>query len=179
MLTEYDVMVIRNDEKSARAILALSPEAIILSPGPGTPREAGICNELVVKACSASLPVFGICLGMQSIAHAFGGKIRHAKNIMHGKVSVIEHDDSAMFAAIPKKFNATRYHSLAVEKKNLPDCLKITAESCDDAEIMALRHKTQPIWGVQFHPESIASEYGLAIIENFITLFGSSKDTKK
>ncbi len=162
--------VIRNDEMSIAQILAMAPEAILLSPGPCTPNEAGICVPLLQQA-PADLPILGICLGMQSMGQAFGGKVIRAKEIMHGKTSPIEHDNSGIFEGLPSPFTATRYHSLAVEKESLPDSLHPNAWTAD-GEIMGVRHKTQPIHGLQFHPESIASEHGHALIGAFLGLAG-------
>lgn len=162
--------VIRNDDISAAEALAMGAKAVLLSPGPCTPNEAGICLELI-KTAPDTLPILGICLGMQSIGQAFGGKVIRAKQIMHGKASPIEHDGSGVFAGLDTPFNATRYHSLSVERKSLPDCLAANAW-VEDGEIMGLRHKTKPIHGLQFHPESIASENGHALIAAFLGLAG-------
>ena len=162
--------VIRNDDMSVNEILAMAPEAILLSPGPCTPNEAGVCVPLLQQA-PVDLPILGICLGMQSMGQAFGGKVIRAKEIMHGKTSPITHDNSGIFEGLPSPFTATRYHSLAVEEKSLPDCLHANAWTAD-GEIMGVRHKTQPIHGLQFHPESIASEHGHALIGAFLGLAG-------
>lgn len=158
----------RNDKISADAVLA-EADAIILSPGPCTPNEAGICLELVEKAAQARAPLFGVCLGMQSIGQAFGGKVVRAPKLMHGKVSTIRTKGQGLFQDLPETFSATRYHSLGVERESLPDCLEITAED-ESGVIMALAHRHLPICGVQFHPESIASEHGHAILRNFLSL---------
>ena len=165
-----ETQVIRNDDKSVNEILAMAPQAILLSPGPKTPKEAGVCVPLLQQA-PHDLPILGICLGMQSMGDAFGGKVIRAKEIMHGKTSPITHDNSGIFEGLPNPFTATRYHSLAIEKKTLPDCLHINAWTAD-GEIMGVRHKTQPIHGLQFHPESIASEHGHALIGAFLGLAG-------
>ena len=165
-----DLKVIRNDELSVKEIEKLNPEKIIISPGPATPNEAGVSLE-VIDYFKDKLPIFGICLGHQSIAQSFGGEVIRAKNMMHGKTSVmniLEHDD--IFKNLPKEFKATRYHSLTVNKENIPNNIEILAISEDDKEIMALKIKDLPIYGVQFHPESIMSEYGHEIIDNFLKL---------
>ncbi|MCJ8322351.1 MAG: bifunctional anthranilate synthase component II/anthranilate phosphoribosyltransferase [Rhizobiales bacterium] len=165
-----DIEVWRNDKISVAEIIAKQPEAIILSPGPKTPDDAGICLDLIAKT-NGDIPIFGVCLGHQSIAQIFGGTVVRADEIRHGKTSTISHIDDILFENIPNKFEATRYHSLTVDPKTLPDCLKVTAKT-DDGVIMALAHKTKPIYGVQFHPESIASEYGHEIIGNFLRSAG-------
>lgn len=162
--------VIRNDDKSVADILGMNAQAILLSPGPCTPNEAGVCLELLEKAPD-DLPILGICLGMQSMGQAFGGKVIRAKEIMHGKISPVEHDNTGIFEGLPSTFNATRYHSLAVERESFPDSLAINAWT-EDGEIMGLRHKTRPVHGLQFHPESIASEHGHALIGAFLGLAG-------
>lgn len=162
--------VIRNDDLSVEDALALGPKAVIISPGPKTPTEAGICLEFLKKA-PEELPIFGVCLGMQAMGQAFGGKVIQAKEIMHGKVSPVEHDGTGLFADIPSPFNATRYHSLAVDKASLPNSLVANAWT-EDGEIMSVRHTYRPIHGVQFHPESIASEYGHELIGAFLKLAG-------
>ena len=162
--------VIRNDVMSAADALALGAKAVLISPGPKRPEDAGMLLELL-KQAPKELPMFGVCLGLQAIGQAFGGNVVQAKHIMHGKVSPVEHDGSGVFKALPSPLNATRYHSLALEEHSLPDCLHINART-KDGEIMAARHKTRPIHGVQFHPESIASEYGHEMIDNFLKLAG-------
>ena len=162
--------VIRNDVMSAADAIALNPQSVIISPGPKTPNEAGMCLEFL-KTAPEDLPIFGVCLGLQSIGQAFGGKVIRAKAIMHGKVSPVLHDGTGVFMNIASPFNATRYHSLALDKDSLPDCLIVNGTTSDD-EIMSAHHKTRPIYGVQFHPESIASEYGHEIIDNFLKLAG-------
>jgi anthranilate synthase component 2 len=147
-----------------------SPEAIVLSPGPCSPNEAGICLELV-KAAAGKIPLFGVCLGHQTIGQVFGGVVTNAPRLMHGKTSEITHDSTGVFKGLPSPFTATRYHSLIVEEETLPDCLKVTARS-EDGLIMGLAHKDYDIHGVQFHPESIASDCGHKILENFLSLAG-------
>ena len=165
-----ETKVIRNDDMSAKEALALGAKAVLISPGPKTPDEAGMCLELLAQA-PHDLPILGICLGQQSIGQAFGGKVIRAKQIMHGKVSEIQHDSTGLFKGLESPFNATRYHSLSVERKSLPSSLSANAWT-DDGEIMSLRHKTRPIHGLQFHPESIASENGHALIEAFLKIAG-------
>jgi anthranilate synthase component 2 len=165
-----DLKVIRNDELTIKEIEKLNPQKIIISPGPATPNEAGISLEVIDKF-KYKKPIFGICLGHQSIAQAFGGEVIRAKNMMHGKTSqmnIIKHNQ--LFHNLPNNFRATRYHSLTVNKNNLPEKIEILAKSEDDNEIMALKIKDLPIYGVQFHPESIMSEYGYEIIDNFLKL---------
>jgi len=165
-----DLRVIRNDEMSIEEIKALNPEKIILSPGPATPDDAGVTLD-VIREFADTTPIFGICLGHQSIAQAFGGEVIRAKNMMHGKTSQIEVEcETPIFDAIPTEFRATRYHSLTVNQENLPDVIIPTAHSKDDHEIMALQIKDRPIYGVQFHPESIMSEYGHEMLGNFLKL---------
>ncbi len=165
-----DLKVIRNDEMSVEEIEKLNPEKIIISPGPATPNEAGITLE-TIEYFQDKLPIFGICLGHQSIAQVFGGDVVRAKNMMHGKTSMVETTkDSAIFKDLPEVFRATRYHSLVVDKNTLSDVIEPLAYSTDDNEIMALKVKNKEIYGVQFHPESIMSEYGHEIIDNFLKL---------
>ncbi len=160
--------VVRNDAASPADILARAPEAIVLSPGPCTPAEAGICLELIETA-AGRVPILGVCLGHQAIGQAFGGRVIRARAPMHGKVSPVTHAGSDVFAGLPSPFAATRYHSLIVEQDTLPDTLEATAWTADGT-IMGLRHRTLPIFGVQFHPESIASEHGHALLANFLAL---------
>ena len=166
-----DVRVVRNDELTVKQVEALRPERIVISPGPCTPNEAGISLELIAKLGTRQ-PILGVCLGHQSIGQAFGGKVVRAKKIMHGKTSMIHHDGQGVFAALPDPFEATRYHSLVVERDSLPDCLEITAwtEDADGGfdEIMGLRHRNLPIEGVQFHPESILTRVGHDLLRNFL-----------
>ena len=160
--------VIRNDKASVNEVLALKPDAIVLSPGPCTPNEAGICLDLIAAA-GKCIPMLGVCLGHQSIAQAYGGKVVRAPQLMHGKLSTIRHSGKSVFKGLAKSFQATRYHSLTVERETLPPELEITAET-DDGLIMGLRHKSQNVHGVQFHPESIASEHGHDLLANFLSL---------
>ncbi len=160
-----EVVVKRNDEISIEEIIKLNPEGIVLSPGPCTPNEAGICLEVIEKL-KGLYPIFGVCLGHQAIGQAFGGKVVKT-HPMHGKVSEIFHQQKSLFKSIPSPFKATRYHSLIIEKESCPQDLEIIAETAEGI-IMAIAHKKHKIFGVQFHPESIASEYGLKIIENFL-----------
>lgn len=165
-----DLKVIRNDELSIKEIENLNPEKIIISPGPATPNEAGVSLE-AIEYFKDKLPIFGICLGHQSIAQAFGGEVVRAKNMMHGKTSIMNvSKKNDIFKGLPDEFRATRYHSLTVNKENLPSNIEVLATSEDDKEIMAIKIKDMPIYGVQFHPESIMSEYGHEIIDNFLKL---------
>ena len=165
------VDVVRNDALTVEQAAALEPDYIVLSPGPCTPNEAGICVP-VLEQLSGRFPVFGVCLGHQSIGQAFGGNVVRAKTIMHGKTSMIHHKGLGVFAGLPSPFEATRYHSLVVEHATLPDCLEVTAwtENPDGSldEIMGLRHRTLPVEGVQFHPESILTQHGHAMLRNFL-----------
>lgn len=167
--------VTRNDAWSVDDVIAYNADGVVLSPGPCSPTEAGICVELIQKAPD-NLPIFGVCLGHQSIAQAFGGTVASAKSILHGKTSAITHFGAPMFADIPKMFTAVRYHSLAALKEGFPEVLTIEAET-DDGEIMALSHKTRPLYGVQFHPESIGSEYGHTLLNNFLKKTLDKDDT--
>jgi anthranilate synthase component 2 len=162
--------VVRNDALSVRDALKMKPRAIVLSPGPCTPNEAGICLQLLAEAPN-DLPILGVCLGHQAMGQAFGGDVIRAKAIMHGKVSPVTHRGGGVFRGLPSPFNATRYHSLAVKRETFPATLTIDAETAD-GEIMGLSHKTRPVFGVQFHPESIASEHGHAIVGNFLSAAG-------
>jgi anthranilate synthase component 2 len=162
-----ETVVHRNDKISVGQVMSAKPEAIVISPGPATPNEAGICLELIDKA-SGTIPIFGVCLGLQSMGQAFGGKVVRAPVQMHGKVSRIHHTGTGVFKGVPQDFMATRYHSLIVERSSLPACFEVTAEA--DGLIMGLQHKTKNVHGVQFHPESIASEHGHAILKNFLDL---------
>ena len=165
-----ETRVVRNDDLTAAEALALKPEALLLSPGPCTPNEAGICLALIDTA-PAEMPIFGVCLGHQAMGQAFGGDVIRAKALMHGKTSPIEHAGRSVFAGLPSPFTATRYHSLAVKRETLPDALEVTAWTAD-GEIMGLAHRTRPIHGVQFHPESIATEHGHDLLANFLDLAG-------
>ncbi len=162
-----EIQVHRNDQISVGQVFSARPQAVVLSPGPCTPNEAGICLDLI-KQAAEDMPILGVCLGHQAIGQAFGGNVIRAPNLMHGKTSRIHHTDKGLFEAIPEDFEATRYHSLIVEQKSLPDCLEVTAQA--DGLIMGLQHKTRPVHGVQFHPESIASEHGHKLLKNFLTL---------
>lgn len=162
-----DIEVVRNDALRVEDVYGKKPDGVIISPGPATPNEAGICLALLEEAAKRPLPVFGVCLGHQAIGQAFGGKVIRAPYVMHGKTSAISHSAQGVFAGLPSPFIATRYHSLVVERESLPSCLRITAES-DDGLIMGLQHESLPIHGVQFHPESIASEHGHSLIGNFL-----------
>lgn len=163
-------VVVRNDKITVAEVMANKPQAIVLSPGPCTPNEAGICLDLI-KAAGPTIPLLGVCLGHQSIGQSYGGKVIRAPQPMHGKLSTITHTGQGIFAGLPPSFQITRYHSLIVERSSLPDCLEITAETADGL-IMGLQHKTHPVHGVQFHPESIASEQGHALLANFLKLAG-------
>lgn len=165
-----DIVVRRNDVMTTTEALAMKPEAIVLSPGPGRPQTAGISLELI-RTMPDELPLFGVCLGHQSIGEAFGGEVVHAKELMHGKTSEIRHQGEGIFADLPDRFSATRYHSLTIEPSSVPSELIVTAET-DDGHIMGLQHRSRPIFGVQFHPESIASEHGHGILDNFLKLAG-------
>ena len=160
--------VLRNDKTSAADIIAMNPSAIVLSPGPCTPNEAGICLELV-EAASPTIPILGVCLGHQSIVQAFGGRIVRANTLMHGKLSRIHHTRKGLFDGIPDAFSATRYHSLTAEPDDMPDCLDVTART-EDGTIMGVMHTSLAVHGVQFHPESIASEHGHQLLRNFLKL---------
>jgi anthranilate synthase component 2 len=162
--------VARNDALSVADVLKKKPSAVILSPGPRTPNEAGICLDLLAKA-PADLPMFGVCLGHQAMGQAFGGDVVQAQEIMHGKVSEVTHRGGGLFRGLPSPFRATRYHSLAVRRATFPAELSIDAETAD-GEVMGMSHRTRPVFGVQFHPESIASEHGHAIVGNFLSAAG-------
>jgi anthranilate synthase component II len=161
-----DVKVIRNDELTLDEIEALAPGRIVLSPGPCTPNEAGVSLELIPRF-AGRIPILGVCLGHQAIGQAFGGRIVHAKTLMHGKVSRIHHAGAGVFRDLPTPYDATRYHSLAIERESCPDVLEVTAWT-EDGEIMGVRHRTLPIEGVQFHPESILTQHGHALLSNFL-----------
>jgi anthranilate synthase component 2 len=158
--------VVRNDALTADDVLALAPEGIVISPGPGNPDGAGISLELI-RRFHARVPILGVCLGHQAIGQAFGGKVVHARALMHGKVSQIHHSGAGVFRGLPTPFQATRYHSLAIERASCPPDLEITAWT-EDGEIMGVRHRSLPIEGVQFHPESILTEHGHALLANFL-----------
>ncbi len=165
-----ETVVYRNDALSVAEAFGMKPQGVLLSPGPCTPNEAGICLSLIESA-PADLPILGVCLGHQSIGQAFGGEVIRAQALMHGKVSPIHHTDKGVFKGMPNPFTATRYHSLSVKRETMPDVLEITAWT-DDGEVMGFQHKTRPIHGVQFHPESIATEGGHHLLANFLTLAG-------
>ncbi|WP_293441085.1 aminodeoxychorismate/anthranilate synthase component II [Planktotalea sp.] len=162
-----DVKVIRNDAMSAEAAMALNPTGILLSPGPKAPAQAGICLDIVSLAATTKTPLMGVCLGHQTIGEAFGGKVVRCHEIVHGKMGEIQHTNRGLFEDLPSPFQATRYHSLVVKRDSLPDALEITAE-LDDGTIMGLQHRELPIHGVQFHPESIRSKHGHAMLKNFL-----------
>jgi anthranilate synthase/aminodeoxychorismate synthase-like glutamine amidotransferase len=165
-----DIEVVRNDEVTVEDILKKKPDHILISPGPCSPKEAGVSVE-VIKKLSGKIPILGVCLGHQSIGYAFGGDIVRADKLMHGKTSQISHDGKGVFKGLPNPFRATRYHSLVIKKDTLPDCLVVTATS-EDGEIMGVRHKTLPVEGVQFHPESILTEAGKDLLRNFLESAG-------
>ncbi|MYA30430.1 MAG: aminodeoxychorismate/anthranilate synthase component II [Gammaproteobacteria bacterium] len=165
-----DCGVFRNDAISVEEVLALDPDGIVLSPGPGYPQSAGICLDLVEKAAD-TVPLLGVCLGHQAIGQAFGGCIVRAPRLMHGKLSSIRHDGDGLFQGLPQGFEATRYHSLVVERESLPETLQVNAET-EHGVIMGLAHRERPVFGVQFHPESIASEHGHALLANFLRATG-------
>ncbi|RID92303.1 aminodeoxychorismate/anthranilate synthase component II [Gemmobacter lutimaris] len=162
-----DVVVKRNDALDVQAAMALHPDLIVLSPGPCDPAQAGICLALTTAAAEAKIPLLGVCLGHQTIGEAFGGRVVRCHEIVHGKMGTMHHNGQGVFSGLPSPFLATRYHSLVVERDSLPDCLEVTAW-LEDGTIMGLRHKTLPIEGVQFHPESIASEHGHQLLKNFL-----------
>jgi len=180
-----EVVVRRNDEITVDEILGLKPDGIMLSPGPCTPDKAGVCLSVLAgafgssdpvysglsseaRAFFSSVPIFGVCLGHQAMGHLSGATVKRAKNIMHGKASMVSHDGKGVFEGMPNPFRAIRYHSLIVTKETLPDDFVVTATSDDDGEVMGIRHKTLPIEGVQFHPESVLTENGIRIVENFV-----------
>lgn len=161
------VKVFRNDQISLEEIRRLAPERIVISPGPGSPDRAGISVD-VIRIFSGQFPILGVCLGHQAIGYAFGGKIVRAAGLMHGKTSRIEHNGQDLFRDMPNPFTATRYHSLVIEKQSCPACLEVTATSRNDNEIMGVKHRELPLWGVQFHPESILTEGGKLLLGNFL-----------
>lgn len=163
-----EVKVVRNDELGVADIATLQPERIVVSPGPCSPEEAGI-SVAAIQAYAGKIPLLGVCLGHQSIGAAFGGRVVRSVSLMHGKTSPIHHDGKELFAGLPNPFNATRYHSLVVERATLPDCLEVTAW-VENGEIMGMRHRELPVWGVQFHPESILTEGGMQLLDNFLKL---------
>jgi anthranilate synthase component 2 len=163
----FELKVIRNDAMTVEQIEKMNPTHIVISPGPGNPKNSGISLE-VLRRLSGRIPILGVCLGHQAIGEVFGGEVVPAKNIMHGKTSKIFHQGLGVFRGIPNGFTATRYHSLAIERNSVPPCLEVTAKT-EDGEIMGIQHKTLPVHGVQFHPESILTEYGLDLLKNFLT----------
>lgn len=163
-----EMEVRRNDQVTLAEIGAMKPERILISPGPCSPRESGLSNE-IIREFGGKVPLFGVCLGHQCIGHTFGAEVVVNHRMMHGKTSPILHNGKDLFQGIPSPFNATRYHSLVIRRESIPDCLEITAETAE-GEIMGVRHKSLPIWGVQFHPESILTEHGRQLVRNFLSL---------
>jgi len=163
-----EVRVYRNDEKTVDAVMAERPDQLVISPGPCTPNEAGISLTLITAAATAGTPLLGVCLGHQSIGQAFGGIVERAGRLMHGKTSEIRHDGRGVFTGVPTPFTATRYHSLVVNQERLPACLEACAWTVDQSELMGVRHRTLPIAGVQFHPESFLTQHGHALLRNFL-----------
>jgi anthranilate synthase component 2 len=161
-----EVKVLRNDEATVDEVAALQPRSLVISPGPCTPDQAGISMD-AIRRFAGAIPILGVCLGHQAIGQAFGGKVVRAKRVMHGKLSSVRHDGKGVFAGLPAAFAVTRYHSLAVERETLPDCLEVSAQS-EEGEIMGLRHRTLPVEGVQFHPEALLTEHGHAMLRNFM-----------
>ncbi|MDT8440574.1 MAG: aminodeoxychorismate/anthranilate synthase component II [Desulfuromonadales bacterium] len=168
-----DVEVFRNDQIDVEGVVARQPERLVVSPGPCSPDEAGISVE-AIRRLAGKLPILGVCLGHQSIGQAFGGRIVRSRALMHGKTSPIRHDGRELFAGLPNPFAATRYHSLVIERESCPDCLEITAWT-DDGEIMGLRHRELPVWGIQFHPESILTVAGIDLLRNFLDMTGRER----
>ena len=164
-----EVKVYRNDAITLDEIAQMNPERIVVSPGPSTPENAGISVPLI-KQFAGKMPILGVCLGHQGIGYAFDGKVINAKRLMHGKTSMIKHNGQGIFKGLPEPFEATRYHSLVIDSKHVPECLIVTAKTTDDGEIMGVQHKTYPIYGVQFHPESILTKQGMNILKNFLHL---------
>ena len=170
-----EVVVRRNDEISLEEIDAVDPDGILMSPGPCSPKESGICRGISDQALTGhyaakGVPVFGVCLGHQTMGELGGGVVRQAKTIMHGKASLVEHDGKGVYVGMPNPFSAVRYHSLVIDEDNMPDGFEVSARSTDDGEIQGIRHKTLPIEGVQFHPESILTEQGMTIVANFLAM---------
>ena len=163
------VEVYRNDALTIAQIRKMNPEKIVISPGPGRPEDAGISID-IIKQLGPEIPILGVCLGHQGIGYAFDGKVINAKRLMHGKTSMIKHNGQGIFKGLPNPFEATRYHSLVIDAKHVPECLIVTATTTDDREIMGVQHKTYPIYGVQFHPESILTKQGMNILRNFLRL---------
>ncbi|KMQ50824.1 Anthranilate synthase, amidotransferase component [Chitinispirillum alkaliphilum] len=176
-LYKGDIQVYRNDKIKIAQIENLNPSAIVISPGPCTPREAGISVE-VIKKMSRSVPILGVCLGHQSIGEAFGAKVIRAPYLMHGKTSLVKHNQEGIYKNIPDPFTATRYHSLILERENFPECLNITSET-DDGCIMGIQHKELQVYGVQYHPEAILTEYGKVLLNNFLQLAGMTSAQKE
>ena len=166
-----ETKVVRNDAITAGEAFAMAPQAVLLSPGPCTPNEAGVCLDLIAAAAETRLPLFGVCLGHQALGQAFGGAVVRAPQVMHGKTSAITHDGTGVFNGLPSPFQATRYHSLIVRDDDLPDCFAVNARS-PDGHIMGMCHRDLPLHGVQFHPESIATEHGHDLIANFLAIAG-------
>lgn len=164
-----DIRVFRNDALTVSQVAAMKPSKIVISPGPGRPEDAGISVDIITKL-AGKIPILGVCLGHQGIGYAYGGKIVHAKKLMHGKTSAIEHTGKNVFKGLPHPFVATRYHSLVIDRKTLPSCLEVTAWTTDDNEIMGVAHRTLPVWGVQFHPESILTKQGKNLLANFLKI---------
>lgn len=171
-----DVRVVRNDKLTVDELLALRPERVCISPGPGRPGQAGVTLKLIAQV-AGKLPLLGVCLGHQAIAEYFGGAVHHAPSLMHGKTSPIHHNGEGLFKGLPSSFTATRYHSLAVDPNTLPDCLEVTART-DDGVIMGLRHKTMPVTGVQFHPEAILTQHGHRLLENWLKQAPQATESK-
>ncbi|MBI2836152.1 MAG: aminodeoxychorismate/anthranilate synthase component II [Chloroflexi bacterium] len=167
------VIVVRNDKTSIEEIERMQPERIVISPGPSNPQNAGISND-VIRRFGARLPILGVCLGHQCIGYSYGGTVAQAKKIMHGKSSLIYHEGKGVFAGLPSPFSAIRYHSLVIKREGFPDCLEVTAWT-EDGEIMGVRHKTHPVEGVQFHPESFMTEHGKEILGNFLQRIPASE----
>ena len=164
-----EVEVVRNDAESVDALLAREPDGVVISPGPGAPEQAGVSIEVVKRFGERGVPLLGVCLGHQSIGVAFGGRVGRARRLMHGKTSEMHHSGQGVFAGLPAPFTATRYHSLVIEPEHCPDCLEVTARS-EDGEIMGVRHRTLPVEGVQFHPESILTQSGKQLLANFLAV---------
>ncbi|MFE8695940.1 anthranilate synthase component II [Cytobacillus sp. FJAT-53684] len=173
-----DVLVVRNDKITVGEIVALKPDAIVLSPGPGRPEHAGICLE-IIQAFFQTVPILGICLGHQAIGYAFGATIDRAKEIKHGKISKLKHNGSSLFQYMPQPIDVMRYHSLVIVSGTLPGSFNVLARSMEDNEIMAIRHERYPLFGLQFHPESIGTTLGKKIIENFLTHIGRAKENEE
>jgi len=165
---QVEMQIRRNDEISIEQVRGLNPDRILISPGPCSPKESGLSNE-IIRTFSSQIPTLGVCLGHQCIGHVFGGQVVVNYRMMHGKTSPIRHNGKDLFEGMPNPFAATRYHSLVIQRDSLPECLEVTAET-DEGEIMGVKHKQLPIWGVQFHPESILTENGRQILQNFLKL---------